>query len=47
VGIQMVSLTHIRTVTRHREMLVYAATALGTAALGVLEGVAIGIAVAM
>ncbi|MEO3752628.1 SulP family inorganic anion transporter [Streptomyces sp. B6B3] len=47
VGIQMVSLTHIRTVTRHREVLVYAATALGTALLGVLEGVAIGIAVAV
>ncbi len=47
VGIQMVSLTHIRTVSRHREVLVYAATALGTALLGVLEGVAIGVAVAV
>ncbi|MFE1360047.1 MULTISPECIES: SulP family inorganic anion transporter [Streptomyces] len=47
VGIQMVSITHIRTVTRHREVVVYAATALGVAALGVLEGVAIGIAMAV
>ncbi|GHD85719.1 bifunctional SulP family inorganic anion transporter/carbonic anhydrase [Streptomyces naganishii] len=47
VGIQMVSLHHIRTVTRHREVLVYAATALGVVALGVLQGVALGIAVAV
>ncbi|MDX3314593.1 SulP family inorganic anion transporter [Streptomyces sp. ME08-AFT2] len=45
VGIQMVSLHHIRTVTRHREVLVYAVTTLGVVALGVLEGVALGIAV--
>lgn len=47
VGIQMVSLHHIRTVTRHREVLVYAATTLGVVSLGVLEGVASGIAVAV
>jgi carbonic anhydrase len=47
VGVQMVSITHIRTVTRYREVLVYAVTALGTALLGVLEGVGIGIAVAV
>ncbi|MFI2509595.1 SulP family inorganic anion transporter [Streptomyces sp. NPDC018972] len=47
VGIQMVSLNHIRTVTRHREVLVYAATTLGVVSLGVLEGVALGIAVAV
>ncbi|MGW2705714.1 bifunctional SulP family inorganic anion transporter/carbonic anhydrase [Streptomyces sp. NPDC001340] len=47
VGIQMVSLHHIRTVTRHREVLVYAATALGVVFLGVLEGVALGVAVAV
>ncbi|MDI3389633.1 SulP family inorganic anion transporter [Streptomyces sp. B-S-A8] len=47
VGIRMVSLNHIRTVTRHREMLVYAATTLGVIVLGVLEGVALGIAVAV
>jgi carbonic anhydrase len=43
----MVSLHHIRTVTRHREVLVYAVTTLGVVALGVLEGVALGVAVAV
>ncbi|OXY93711.1 bifunctional SulP family inorganic anion transporter/carbonic anhydrase [Streptomyces diastatochromogenes] len=47
VGIRMVSLHHIRTVTRHREVLVYAATTLGVVFLGVLEGVALGVAVAV
>ncbi|MDX2933655.1 SulP family inorganic anion transporter [Streptomyces ipomoeae] len=47
VGVQMVSLHHIRTVTRHREVLVYAATTGGVVLLGVLEGVALGIAVAV
>ncbi|TVZ78665.1 SulP family inorganic anion transporter [Streptomyces sp. BK340] len=47
VGIQMVSLHHIRTVTRHREVPVYAATTLGVVFLGVLEGVALGVAVAV
>lgn len=47
VGIRMVSLNHIRTVTRHREVLVYAATTLGVVSFGVLEGVALGIAVAV
>ncbi|MFB7242229.1 transporter [Streptomyces populi] len=47
VGIQMVSLLHIRTVTRHREALVYAVTTLGVVFLGVLEGVALGISVAV
>ncbi|WP_406007594.1 SulP family inorganic anion transporter [Streptomyces sp. NBC_00637] len=47
VGIQMVSLHHIRTVTRHREVLVYAVTTLGVVILGVLEGVTLGIAVAV
>ncbi|MEU6811066.1 SulP family inorganic anion transporter [Streptomyces sp. NPDC046831] len=47
VGIQMVSLHHIRTVTRHREVLVYAVTTLGVVAFGVLEGVALGVAVAV
>ncbi|MFJ8694379.1 SulP family inorganic anion transporter [Streptomyces roseolilacinus] len=46
VGIQMASITHVRKVTRHREALVYAATVTGVVLLGVLEGVAIGIAVA-
>ncbi|MBQ1091588.1 SulP family inorganic anion transporter [Streptomyces sp. B93] len=47
VGIQMVSLHHIRTVTRHREVLVYVVTTLGVVLLGVLEGVALGIAAAV
>lgn len=47
VGIQMVSLHHIRTVTRHREVLVYAATTLGVVFLGVLAGVTLGVAVAV
>ncbi|GHF06690.1 transporter [Streptomyces griseoluteus] len=47
VGIQMVSLNHIRTVTRHREVPVYAATTLGVVCLGVLQGVLLGIAVAV
>ncbi|MFF7281634.1 bifunctional SulP family inorganic anion transporter/carbonic anhydrase [Streptomyces griseorubiginosus] len=47
VGIQMVSLNHIRTVTRHREVLVYAVTTLGVVLFGVLEGVTLGIAMAV
>ncbi|MGW0133507.1 SulP family inorganic anion transporter [Streptomyces sp. NPDC003299] len=47
VGIQMVSLHHIRTVTRHREAVVYAVTTLGVVLLGVLQGVVLGIAVAV
>ncbi|MER5884272.1 SulP family inorganic anion transporter [Streptomyces sp. NPDC001941] len=47
VGIQMVSITRIRTVTRHREVLVYAVTLAGVVFVGILEGVALGIAVAI
>ncbi|TDC21030.1 transporter [Streptomyces sp. 8K308] len=47
IGVQMVSITHIRSVTRHREVLVYAVTAAAVTFLGVLEGVGIGIAVAV
>ncbi|MER7517246.1 SulP family inorganic anion transporter [Streptomyces sp. NPDC126499] len=47
VGVQMVSITHIRTVTRHREVLVYAVTVAGVVFIGLLQGVAIGIAVAV
>lgn len=46
IGIQMVSITHIRTVTRHREVLVYAVTLSGVVLIGILEGVALGVAVA-
>ncbi|GAA3394011.1 SulP family inorganic anion transporter [Streptomyces roseoviridis] len=47
VGVQMVSITHIRTVTRHREVLVYAVTVAGVVFVGILQGVALGIAVAV
>ncbi|MEU8472744.1 SulP family inorganic anion transporter [Streptomyces sp. NPDC029006] len=47
VGIQMVSPHHIRTVIRHREVPVYAATTLGVVVLGVLEGVFLGVGVAV
>ncbi|GGY43777.1 SulP family inorganic anion transporter [Streptomyces omiyaensis] len=47
VGIQMVSITHIRTVTRHREVVVYVVTLTGVVLVGILEGVALGIAVAV
>ncbi|MFJ3962488.1 SulP family inorganic anion transporter [Streptomyces sp. NPDC090036] len=47
VGVQMVSITHMRSVTRHREILVYVTTIVAVVLGGVLEGVAIGIAVAV
>ncbi|MGB8943938.1 MAG: carbonic anhydrase, partial [Streptomyces sp.] len=47
VGIQMVNLNHIRTITRHREILVYTVTILGVICFGVLEGVMLGVAVAV
>ncbi|MFJ1868183.1 SulP family inorganic anion transporter [Streptomyces sp. NPDC088097] len=47
IGIQVVSITHLRTVTRHREVLVYAATIVAVVLGGVLEGAAVGIAVAV
>ncbi|MFE5238650.1 MULTISPECIES: SulP family inorganic anion transporter [unclassified Streptomyces] len=47
VGIQMVNFAHIRKVHRHREFLVYGATISGVLLAGVLEGVAIGIVVAV
>ncbi|EST38842.1 hypothetical protein N566_05150 [Streptomycetaceae bacterium MP113-05] len=47
VGVQMVKVSHIRTVARHREALVYAGTFAGVVLLGVLEGAGIGIGVAV
>ncbi|MEW2412607.1 SulP family inorganic anion transporter [Streptomyces sp. NPDC046866] len=47
VGVQMVNITHLRNVTRHREVVVYATTITAVVLGGVLEGVAIGIAVAV
>ncbi|MEU9373501.1 SulP family inorganic anion transporter [Streptomyces sp. NPDC048255] len=47
VGVQMVSITHLRSVNRHGEVLVYGTTIAAVVLGGVLEGVAIGIAVAV
>ncbi|MFJ1649235.1 bifunctional SulP family inorganic anion transporter/carbonic anhydrase [Streptomyces sp. NPDC088258] len=47
VGVQMVNLTHMRSVRRNRELLVYAVTLTAVVLTGVLEGVLIGIAVAV
>ncbi|MFI6147248.1 SulP family inorganic anion transporter [Streptomyces sp. NPDC051109] len=47
LGVQMVNATHLRTVTRHREIAVYVTTIAAVVLGGVLEGVAIGIAVAV
>ncbi|MFE5851973.1 bifunctional SulP family inorganic anion transporter/carbonic anhydrase [Streptomyces sp. NPDC056500] len=47
VGVQMVNITHMRTVRRNREVLVYAVTLASVVLTGVLEGVIIGVAVAV
>nr|AQT39305.1 CA-Sulf [Streptomyces sp.] len=47
VGVQMVSITHLRSVKQNREMLVYAVTLAAVVLTGVLEGVVIGVAVAV
>ncbi|MGW6745627.1 bifunctional SulP family inorganic anion transporter/carbonic anhydrase [Streptomyces sp. NPDC055025] len=47
VGIQMVNLTHMRNVRRNRELLVYVVTLTAIVLTGVLEGVVIGIGVAV
>ncbi|MER5477260.1 SulP family inorganic anion transporter [Streptomyces sp. NPDC002734] len=47
IGVQMVSLHHIRTVNRHREALVYAVTAVAVTFLGVLQGVGVGVLAAV
>lgn len=47
IGIQMVNVAHIRKITEHRELTVYAATVLGVVLWGVLEGVAVGVATAI
>ncbi|WP_369778127.1 SulP family inorganic anion transporter [Streptomyces sp. R33] len=47
LGVQMVNATHLRTVSRHREILVYATTIAAVVLGGVLAGVTIGIAVAV
>ncbi|WP_369205109.1 SulP family inorganic anion transporter [Streptomyces sp. PU-14G] len=47
VGVRMVNPVHIRTVTKHREALVFGVTAVTVVLWGVLEGVGVGIAVAV
>ncbi|MFB6948067.1 SulP family inorganic anion transporter [Streptomyces niveus] len=47
IGMQMVNITHMRSVRRNRELLVYVGTLAGVVFVGVLEGVAIGIALAV
>lgn len=47
IGMQMVNVTHMRSVRRNRELLVYVGTLAGVVFVGVLEGVAIGIALAV
>ncbi|MQA05697.1 MAG: hypothetical protein GEV07_24260 [Streptosporangiales bacterium] len=47
VGLQLVKVTDIRRIRRHRELPVYLATALGVVVFNLLEGVLIGLAVAL
>jgi carbonic anhydrase len=47
VGVKMVSFAHIKHVQRHREFPVYAATLGSVVVFGVLQGVAVGITVAV
>jgi carbonic anhydrase len=47
VGLRLVSVARMRNLVRHREFLVYAATALGVVLFGLLEGVVAGLAIAL
>ena len=47
IGVQMVSLAHLRDLRRHHEAGVYLVTLFGVVFLGLLEGVCIGFALAM
>ena len=47
VGLKLVSISRMRNLVRHREFLVYAATALGVVLFGLLEGVVAGLAIAL
>jgi carbonic anhydrase len=47
VGLRLVSVTRMRNLLQHREFLVYAATALGVVLFGLLEGVVVGLAIAL
>ncbi|GAA0644007.1 SulP family inorganic anion transporter [Kutzneria viridogrisea] len=47
IGIKLVSVGHMKHLWRHREHVVYAATLLGVIAFGLVEGVLLGLVVAM
>ncbi|MFD4642465.1 SulP family inorganic anion transporter [Lentzea sp. NPDC058436] len=47
VGLKLVSVQRMRTLLRHGEFVVYAATALGVVLFGLLEGVVVGLAIAL
>ncbi|QUQ71810.1 SulP family inorganic anion transporter [Kutzneria sp. CA-103260] len=47
IGVKLVSVAHMKQLWRHREMVVYAATLLGVIAFGLVEGVLVGLAVAL
>jgi carbonic anhydrase len=47
IGLQMVKLAHLRGARRHGELVAYLATGAGVVALGLIEGVVIGIVVAL
>jgi carbonic anhydrase len=47
IGARLVSTAHIRTTARHRELVIYTVTALGVVALNLLEGVLLGLGVAL
>ncbi|WP_434440537.1 SulP family inorganic anion transporter [Lentzea sp. E54] len=47
VGLKLVSINRMRTLLRHGEFLVYAATATGVVLFGLLEGVVVGLAIAL
>ncbi|HWD79751.1 MAG TPA: SulP family inorganic anion transporter [Kribbella sp.] len=46
-GLRLVQLAHIRTLKRHDELLVYVVTAVGVGALGLAEGVLLGLVLAL
>ncbi|MCG8922329.1 SulP family inorganic anion transporter [Lentzea sp. CC55] len=47
VGLKLVSIDRMRTLSRHGEFVVYAATVLGVVLFGLLEGVVAGLAIAL
>lgn len=47
IGLKLVSVGHMRHLWRHREMFVYSATLFGVIAFGLVEGVLVGLAVAL